>query len=371
MAMLAGDAFGNRDALVFGLVREHRAAHDVSDRPHVGKVGPALGIDRDEAALVERESDGASGQTVRVRESPDRHDQAVEGCRLRRPGGVVEADNDFIGADLDPRDRNAGVDDQALPPEKLLRFARHRIVRGSEECRQRFEHGHLGAEPPPDAAHFEADNSRADDAEPRGHLGDRKRAGVVQNPHVVERNARERARLRARGDDDMLRNQHGRLRTVDPDGPAGRGIAAGKRANAVEEGHLVLLEQIQDAVVVLGDDLFLAREHAADIDRESLDLDAVIGERMARMLVVLGRLQQRLRGDAPDVGAGAARGGLAALAHPVVDARRLHSQLRAADRRDVATRAGADDDDVELLGHRSLGRPTGPAASAPDPPALP
>ena len=38
-----------------------------------------------------------------------------------------------------------------------------------------------------------------------------------------------------------------------------------------------------------------------------VDADAVVGEVLAGVLVVLGRLQQRLRRDAADVGAGAAR----------------------------------------------------------------
>ena len=53
-AVLAGDALGDRDALLLGLVREHRAAHDVADRPDVGEIGLALVVDGDEAALVER-----------------------------------------------------------------------------------------------------------------------------------------------------------------------------------------------------------------------------------------------------------------------------------------------------------------------------
>ena len=75
----------------------------------------------------------------------------------------------------------------------------------------------------------------------------------------------------------------------------------------MEERDLVLLEQVQDAVVVLRDDLVLARQHLRDVDREALDLDAVVGERMAGVLEVLRRLQQRLGRDAADVGARAAQ----------------------------------------------------------------
>src|SRR5258707_14241067 len=66
---------------------------------------------------------------------------------------------------------------------------------------------------------------------------------------------------------------------------------------------------------------------------------------MRRFLVFLRGLQQRLRGDAADIEAGAAEP-VAAL-----DAGGLQAELRCADRRDVAARAGADDDDVVGVSH--------------------
>jgi hypothetical protein len=69
---------------------------------------------------------------------------------------------------------------------------------------------------------------------------------------------------------------------------------AGKGSLAMEERDFVLLEQVQDAVVILCDDAVLARQHLRDIDRQSLDLDAVVGKRMPGVLEILRRLQQRL-----------------------------------------------------------------------------
>ena len=101
--MLAGDALGDGDALVFGFVREHRAAHDVADRPDAGEVGPTFGVDGDEAALVEAEPHCGRVEPLRVREPTDRDDQAVERRRLRRPGAVGVFDRDVVRADPDPR----------------------------------------------------------------------------------------------------------------------------------------------------------------------------------------------------------------------------------------------------------------------------
>src|SRR3546814_9108539 len=76
---------------------------------------------------------------------------------------------------------------------------------------------------------------------------------------------------------------------------------------------------------------------------QALHLDAVRGEVPGRIGVLLGRLQQRLGGNAADIQAGAAEG--AAALH----AGRLHAELRGADRRNIAPRAAADHHQVVLL----------------------
>src|SRR5690606_19388682 len=63
------------------------------------------------------------------------------------------------------------------------------------------------------------------------------------------------------------------------------------------------------------------------------------------------RLQQRLGGNAPDVGAGPARRGLAIGGAPCVDACDRHTQLSCANGSDIATGAGTDNDEVELFSH--------------------
>ncbi len=141
------------------------------------------------------------------RHAADRHDQLVErrrDCAL--PALSVYATVTSVLADLDVGDRDAGVDREALLREQLLRFLRDRRVDDAEERRQRFQHRHLGAQPPPHAAHLEADHARADDAELLRHGGNRERAVVVEHAHVVDRDAGQRARLRA-GRDDHVRGR--------------------------------------------------------------------------------------------------------------------------------------------------------------------
>src|SRR6185503_8866870 len=125
-----------------------------------------------------------------------------------------------------------------------------------------------------------------------------------------------------------------------------------ERPFAMKERDLVLLEQIDDAVVVLLDHGVLARQQLLQIELQVADLNAMVSEVVPRMLVVLARLQQRLAGDTADVGAGATRSRPALLVLPVVDASGVHSELRCANRGDVATRSAANNDDVEcFVGH--------------------
>ena len=132
---------------------------------------------------------------------------------------------------------------------------------------------------------------------------------------------------------------------------------------------LVLLEEVDDAVVVLLHDRLLARHHLRHVDRQVREADAVVGEVMAGLLEVLRRLQQRLRRNAADVGAGAAGRRTALVVLPLVDAGGGKAELRGADGGDVAAGAGADDDDVEAVRGRHGVRCR--TAGGPGPRALP
>ena len=124
----------------------------------------------------------------------------------------------------------------------------------------------------------------------------------------------------------------------------------------MEKRHLVLLEQVQDAVVVLFDHGVLAAEHLGHVDAQIRQPDAVVGEAVARMLEMLARLQQCFRRDAADVGAGAAGRWATLVVFPLIDAGGVEAELRGPDRGHVAARAAADDDDIKLLGHWCLTR---------------
>jgi hypothetical protein len=85
----------------------------------------------------------------------------------------------------------------------------------------------------------------------------------------------------------MPAGERGLLRALDLDLIAAFGRLA-ERSAAVKESHLVLLEKEQDSLVVLPDHLRLAPEHPVHLQPQALHLDAVLGEMLAGLLVVLG-----------------------------------------------------------------------------------
>ncbi len=85
MAVLAGEDFGDRDALVLGLVGEHRPAHDIADRIDARNIGGEMIVD-DDAAAIERDAERLEPQAFRIGPPADRdeHDIGLEHRRPRR-----------------------------------------------------------------------------------------------------------------------------------------------------------------------------------------------------------------------------------------------------------------------------------------------
>ena len=55
--VMARDPLSYGHAFFFGLVRQHRPAHDVTDRPHTGDIGPAQFVDDDKTAFIAFDAD--------------------------------------------------------------------------------------------------------------------------------------------------------------------------------------------------------------------------------------------------------------------------------------------------------------------------
>src|SRR3546814_15532891 len=80
----AGDQLGHRDAFLEALVRQHRAAHAVADRPHAVDAGVAVLVDLDHAALVELHAGPFGPPAAACGPAAGRHPQLAERYRRLR-----------------------------------------------------------------------------------------------------------------------------------------------------------------------------------------------------------------------------------------------------------------------------------------------
>ena len=117
----------------------------------------------------------------------------------------------------------------------------------------------------------------------------------------------------------------------------------GDRAQTLERRDLVSLHQRFHAAVHRLHDLVLAREHLRQIEADVVQNDAVFGRFLFRENKMVARSEERLARDATDVEAGAAEFLV------FLDDGRFQTQLRRANRRDVAAGSRADDDDIKFI----------------------
>ena len=95
VAVLAGDPLGDRDALLLGLVREHRAAHDVADRPDTAADWSGTRRRRStKPRCVELEADRCRRRGPRCAARGRSRRSAGRTSRLRRARGVGPVDRD-------------------------------------------------------------------------------------------------------------------------------------------------------------------------------------------------------------------------------------------------------------------------------------
>ena len=75
----------------------------------------------------------------------------------------------------------------------LAAFLAHFLVHAGQDLVEIFDHGDLGAKPQPDAAELEPDDPAADHHHVPGHLGQRQRAGRIDDHAGVIVDRRPRA----------------------------------------------------------------------------------------------------------------------------------------------------------------------------------
>ncbi len=82
VAGLAGDDLGDGDTFVLGLVREHRAAHEVADGVDAFDIGPEVLVDDHPACFVERDAGSFEACASGDRAAADRDEHGGRRCFL-------------------------------------------------------------------------------------------------------------------------------------------------------------------------------------------------------------------------------------------------------------------------------------------------
>ncbi len=172
MTSLARDPFGNRDAIFFSFVREHRAGDHVADGPNTRHVRAKMFVDFDSFALIELPADFVETETIRIRTASD-GDQNFVGRKFEFLTISFSEQRDTIRFATKFGHLRSGFDLHALFGEKACEVADDVVVVGRDDLGKKFNDGHIRTEPRPDGAEFEADCSAADDDEFFRHFGKR------------------------------------------------------------------------------------------------------------------------------------------------------------------------------------------------------
>ena len=172
MAALAGDDLGDHRALRHRLVRQHRLADQIADRPDVAHRGRhwsstlTNGPGHVERHLLE-------APALDQRPAADRDEDLVGGERERAAGGLdreaaLAVEPGDLGAEMQ-LDPGAAEPAPHRPGQRLV-IARQDAVGGLDD-------GHRGAELPEGDAELQADIAGADHRQPLRQLPQRQRLG--------------------------------------------------------------------------------------------------------------------------------------------------------------------------------------------------
>jgi hypothetical protein len=335
---LARDNFRNRNALILGLVRQHRAAHDVADGVDALHIGRKMVVDLDPTAIVDRDACFLQAETFGVGDAADADQHDVRFQRLCRAASRrFDADLQRFTGRIDTRDLRAELECHALLFQHALELPRDLAVHTRQNAIEEFHHGDLRAEPAPDRTELETDDAGAHHQQLARHLVQGQRAGGRHHALLVDLDALEFCDVGAGGDDDVLRLQRFRLAV----GGLHFDLAGTEHfARPLIGIDLVLLEQEGHTLGVAVDRLVLEIQQRRQVEIGLADLDAHFRKRVRDLLEPLRSEQQRFRRNAADVEASAAEG------RPLLHHRNLHAELSCTNGADVAAGTGADDDEI-------------------------
>ncbi len=217
------------------------------------------------------------------------------------------------------------------------------LVLERQQVGERLDDRDVGAERPPDARELDADDAATEHDDRTRHVVEGEGVVAGDDAGAVDLKTWQRLGHRSGGQDDVASGVGG---VADGDG-----VGANETARALDEGDAAALHQPGQPLVEAGDDAVLVGVDRCHVDAVERRLDAELLT-FAGGVSDLGRVQQRLGGDAALVQAGATE--LALL-----DQHDVEAELGGAQGAGIATAATAEDHDVVngapgVLGHGRL-----------------
>ena len=219
------------------------------------------------------------------------------------------------------------------------------VVLGGDQSRQHLDQRHLGADRGEEAGELGAHDPAPEHRQAPGLTREVQRFLARHHALAVELEARRHRGDGSGRDHDVVGGQLDALSAGlgDPDA-----VGAREARRTAEDLDLSPREQGLHAAGQLLHDLVLALDQPVPAHLRLADIDA----ELARP----ADLVEKMSGDDPGLSGNAAPVETRAAELVLLDHRGLEAELRGADRRDVAAGAGADDDQVEVVGVTHDGR---------------
>mmetsp|Transcript_9535 Transcript_9535/g.19290 ORF Transcript_9535/g.19290 Transcript_9535/m.19290 type:complete len:440 (-) Transcript_9535:248-1567(-) len=291
VAAQAGDLLDDGDTLLLGLVCEHRTAHDVANGPDARHIGGEVVVHLHHATGSHLDPHVLEPKPFGEGHAPrgEQHNVRVERLLI---AALDRLDSERgAAARFDRRAQHLGghLELHSLLLQNPLEGGGDLRVDPGRDVVEKLDHLHLGAQPTPDGAHLEADDTGTDDDHLLRYLLELECACRGADRLLVHRHARQRGRHRASSDHNVLRVQRRRVAALDRRHLDGAGLE--NLARPLEVVHLILFEQALDAACQPGHSLLLVLHKLAQVHLHVLGGDAVRPPAVRRLLVQVRRVQ--------------------------------------------------------------------------------
>ncbi len=332
--------FGNDNALSHGSVSQHGLPGDIADGKDAFVGGAALIVDGAEAMLVDGDLRGVQCQAIAVGATADRDEHFVELGAGRRIFSFEES-FDFLAFVFDFGDFGVQIDGFEDALHMSVQRADQIAVGAHDQSIHHFDDGDFAAQGCVDCSQFHADVAAADYEQALRYVVNVQGSGRINNTFAADIEHLGHHRTRAGGENGVLE--------LDAHGGFAWALHAHifgilKLSGAVDDVDAGAFAFRGDAACQLVADGELPVAQFVDVDFRFVEMQSE-GRGGLCFVDHFRCMQKSFRWDATDVQANAARFGRS------IDQHCFDSQFFRAQSRCVATRTGADDDQVDVQYH--------------------